>query len=155
MTPDQYIENWKSKHFPKVPHDDEWARFKTRVCGAGDPLNPILFASGGEIECEQYGIIGWLNKTKAPNGCNIRVAGKTYKGRKLTHFYQCSLIEARETGTGHFGDWLVSVRDWCAKQGAVLALSTITNGHLYKYLEKHKVFVYQNKMLYSVKTKQP
>ena len=67
---------------------------------------------------------------------------------------QCSLIEARETGTGKFGEWLESVKKFCADEhGTVLALATITNGHLYKYCQRHGVFVAVDGMLYTVKNK--
>lgn len=78
----------------------------------------------------------------------------TVGGKRPTHYMQCSLIEARETGTGKFGEWLESVKKFCADEhGTVLALATITNGHLYKYCQRHGVFVAVDGMLYTVKNK--
>ena len=146
-TADQLVDEWKAKHFPPVPRDEKWHQFKWRICKAGDPLNQILRASGGEIEVEQFGIVGWLNKMPMRKDCNV-----TINGKKPRHYIQCSLVEARETGTGKFGEWLESVKAFCAtKHHAPFALATITNQGLYKHLQRHGVFVAVGGMLYTVK----
>lgn len=152
ISPEQLVEAWKRHNFPPVPRDEKWHTFKTRVCKAGDPLNPILVASGGEIEVEQFGIIGWLNEIKAAETVNVQ---KPSGSGLITTFMQCSLVEARETGTGKFGEWLESVKAFCAKEyDTVFALHNITNQRLYKYCERHGVHVSDDVgMLYTVKLK--
>jgi hypothetical protein len=66
------------------------------------------------------------------------------------------LIEARETGTGKFGEWLQSVQAFVRKEfKAPFALATITNQHLYKYCVKYKVPVAVDDRLYLVKVDTP
>ena len=141
----EFIENWKAKYFAPRPHDTEWARLKWHVCRPGEPVNPISYAKGGEIQVEQFGIIGWL----------YRVKDQTFPFAKPEkYFYQCPLIEARETGTGKFGQWLQNVQLFVwEKYQAPFALCTITNEHLYKYCEVYKVPVAHEYRLYSVTTK--
>lgn len=136
---EKVIDEWKAKNFLPLPRDEKWHTFKHRVCKAGDPLNPILLASGGEIEVEQFGIIGWLDEIELHPDCKV-VSGRT--GKQPTHFMQCSLVEARETGTGKFGEWLESVKKFCRDEYDMpFALHNITNERLYKYCMKHNVSV--------------
>jgi hypothetical protein len=129
---EELVENWKAANFPPVPRDEEWENLKHRVCEKGDPLNPILLASGGEIEVEQFGIIGWLDKVEMHKDCEA----------EGSHFLQCSLLEARETGTGRFGEWLENVKKFCMDEyGMHFALHNITNQKLYRYCMNHNVYV--------------
>jgi hypothetical protein len=150
---EELVENWKAKHFPPVERDAEWERFKVRVCKRGDALNPILQASGGEIQCEQFGIIGWLNIAKMHKDCD---SFKDVTGERISNFMQCSLVEARETGTGRFGEWIESVKKYCKEEHHIpFAFHNITNQGLYKYAERHGVWVSdENGMLFTVKTKE-
>ena len=153
ITGEEFVDNWKAKHFPPVVRDAEWERFKVRVCKKGDALNPILTASGGEIQVEQFGIIGWLNIAKMHKDCdNFKNA---ITGRKISRFMQCSLVESRETGTGKFGEWIESVKKFCREEhNKPFAFHNITNEGLYKYAERHGVWVSDEKgMLFTVKTK--
>jgi hypothetical protein len=140
MTPDKFIEYWKIKNIPPIKRDENWSKLKWHICKAGEPVNPISYASGGEIQIERFGIIGWLYKVKnADTG---------------EYFYQCPLIESRESGTGKFGDWLVSVNNFCRKRKMKFALANITNQRLYKYLEKYDIPVAVDYRLYKVQIKE-
>ncbi|MCK9578742.1 hypothetical protein M0R01_04630 [bacterium] len=141
ITGEKYVEAWKNKFYPVLPHDKEWSKFKWHICKKGESLNPLLVSNGGEIQVEQFGIIG----------CLFKIKDKTFPEKKL-YFYQCPLIEARETGTGKFGEWLKNVKDFVRKEfNSPLALATITNQHLYKYCEKYDVNVAVDDRLYKVK----
>jgi len=140
---DQLINSWKKKNFPVVPRDKKWAELKWHVCKANEPVNPIMRSKGGEIEVEQFGIIGWLFKVK----------DKTFP-EKEAYFYQCPLVEARETGTGKFGEWLSNTKKFVRREfGSTLALTNIANERLYKYCAEHDVLVAVDNRLYSVKIK--
>ena len=145
LSPDALFDSWNERHFPPVSEDREWYKLKWHICKPGEALNPILFSKGGEIEVEQFGIIGWL----------WRVQDKTFKNKKR-YFYQCPLIQARRSGTGKFGEWLKNVKEFVWKEfKAPLALANITNQHLYKYCEKYNVPVAVDYRLYKVKTQRP
>lgn len=134
---DNLIEKWKYKFYPPVERDSNWYLFKWHICVAGEAVNPILYAKGGEIQVEQFGIIGWLYKVKHADG-------KYY-------FYQCPLIESRESGTGKFRIWLENVKNFVRHEyNAPLALANITNEHLYKYCVKCNVPVAVYNRLYTV-----
>jgi hypothetical protein len=140
---DRLMDAWKSKHFPPVARDENWEKLKWHVCTAREAVNPLLRSKGGEIEVEQFGIIGWLWK----------VENQTFPKKDL-YFYQCPLIEARETGTGKFGEWLQNVKAFVRKEfDAPFALTNITNQHLYKYCMKYNVPVAVEYRLYNVEVK--
>lgn len=140
ISADELVEKWKARHFPPVPHDEEWHQFKWHICKAGEALNPILSARGGEVQVEQFGIIGWLDKVKLHKNVDNLRSSKT--GKRPEFFMQCSLVEARETGTGKFGEWIESVKKFCLEEyDTVFVFHNITNEHLYKYCERHKVHV--------------
>ncbi|MCK4822909.1 hypothetical protein KA005_44525 [bacterium] len=129
-----FFDEWVKKKYPKVPRDKKWHTLKARICKKGEQLNPIMISAGGEIEVEQFGIIGSLFKKKG--------------------FYQCPLIESREQGTGKFGEWLQNVKHYVATVlNSRLALINITNQHLYKYCEKYEVPVAVDGNLYRVQVK--
>ena len=140
---DDFIEKWKQKNIPPLKRDNNWSKLKWHICKKGEPVNPISYATGGEIEIEQFGIIGWLYKVE-----------NKAKDRSKKYYYQCPLIEARETGTGKFGDWLDSVKKFVKeKYNTEFALCTITNGRLYRYCYDHNIPVAVNNILYKVKIK--
>lgn len=137
---EELIDQWKARHFPPIPRDEEWARFKWKICKAGEPMNPICCASGGEIQVEQFGIVGWLDQVKLHENCDNLKSSRT--GKRPEFFMQCSLVEARETGTGKFGEWIESVKKFCLDEyDTVLAFHNITNEGLYKYAAKHDVHI--------------
>jgi hypothetical protein len=144
VKPKDFVEEWVSKKYPIKPRDQNWYKLKTRICKAGEQLNPLLFSKGGEIEIEQFGIVGSLFKVK----------DKTFP-EKDNYFYQCPLIEARETGTGKFGEWLQNVKGYVERElRSKLALCNITNQNLYKYCEQCDVPVAVDGVLYKVAIKQ-
>lgn len=141
MKPDTFIKRWKHKFYPPVPKDKNWGKLKWHICKKGEAINPILFSKGGEIQVEVFGIIGWLWKRR----------DLTFP-KKKRYFYQCPLIEARETGTGKFGEWLKIVKEFCWKEfKAPFALTNITNQHLYKYCIEQDIPVAVDDRLYKVK----
>ena len=141
IKPDKPINDEKHKIYPPVPKDKEWRKLKWHICKKGERLNPILLSNGGEIQVEQFGIIGSLFKVK----------DKTFKKR---YFYQCPLIESREQGTKKFGEWLKNVKEFVRQKfKAPFALTNITNEHLYKYCEKYNIPVAVDYRLYKVKYK--
>ena len=140
ITIEKFYNDWKSKKFPPVKRDKKWRTLKWHICKKGEQVNPILFSSGGEIEVEIFGIVGYLWKIKNKD------TGE--------YFYQCPLIEARETGTGKFGEWLKTVKEFVEKKyKAKFVLTSITNQRLYKYCEKCNIEIAVDGRLYKVKIK--
>jgi len=122
----------------KTKKDKNWRTLKWHTCKKGEQVNPILFSSGGEIEVEIFGIVGYLYKMKN------KETGE--------YFYQCPLIQARETGTGKFEEWLNTIKKFVRdKFNAEFTLTNVTNQRLYKYCEKCNVKIAIDEIFYDVK----
>ena len=138
ISPEKFYEDWRKKKLP-VKRGKDWGKFKWRVCEEGERVNPILHSTGGEIEVEQFGIVGWLFKVRRGDV------------EKKEFFYQCALIDSRQKGTGKFGEWLVSVKKFVREEfGCEFALTNITNQGLYKYCRRHNISVAVDYVLYKV-----
>jgi|TARA_Y100000310_G_C20704007_1_gene833002 hypothetical protein len=136
------LEKSMAEMYPPVPHDKEWSTFKWEKVKKGEQINPILYAGGDEIMVEQYGIIGHLTKKYRKDT------------KKKEAYYECSLIESRETGTGKFGEWLNSVKNFVRKKyKSEFAVASVTNQPLYKYFMRHSIYVAVDGILCKVKLK--
>ena len=129
------MNKYKKLNLPKT-----YKGAKVRQCKPNEAINPILLSRGGEIDFEKHGIYGylWPIKVIGPKG-KIKV-------------WQCPLVQSKKPGSGKFDEWLKSLKEFVEEVlKSQLVFSTVTNGHLYKYLHRHDIQIAANGILYKIK----